>query len=65
MMSSCLYRDLFSLNLSRSDLENARTSGLQILLTSGKQDYERINLPANYIQGFLKASATSEAKQVH
>ncbi len=65
MISSCLYRDLFSLDLSRSDLENARTSGLQILLSSGKQDYERINLPANYIQGFLKASSTSKAKQIH
>jgi hypothetical protein len=65
MISSCLYRDLFSLNLSRSDLENARSSGLQILLSSGKQDYERINLPANYIQGFLKASANYKAKQIH
>jgi hypothetical protein len=45
LISSCLYRDRFSLNLSRSDLENARVAGLQLLLTSGAQDYERIDLP--------------------
>jgi hypothetical protein len=55
LISSCLYQDWFSLNLSRSDLENARISGLQLVLTSGKQQYERIDLPANYIQGFLIA----------
>lgn len=64
MISSCLYRDLFSLNLSRSDLENARVTGLQLILTSGKQDYEQINLPANYIQGFLKAIDSAGSKQV-
>jgi hypothetical protein len=62
LISSCLYRDRFSLNLSRSDLENARVAGLQLLLTSGAQDYERIDLPSNYIQGFLKAIETSESK---
>jgi hypothetical protein len=31
-------------------------------LTSGAQDYERIDLPSNYIQGFLKAIETSESK---
>jgi hypothetical protein len=59
LISSCLYRDRFSLNLSRSDLENARVAGLQLLLTSGAQDYERIDLPPNYIQGFLKAMENS------
>ena len=65
LISSCLYRDRFSLNLSRSDLEHARVAGLQLLLTSGAQDYERIDLPLNYIQGFLKAIESSESKQVH
>ena len=65
LISSCLYRDRFSLNLSRSDLENARVSGLQLLLTSRAQHYERIDLPSNYIQGFLKAIKNSESKQVH
>ena len=65
LISSCLYRDRFSLYLSRSDLENARVVGLQLLLTSGAQHYERIDLPSNYIQGFLKAIESSESKQVH
>jgi hypothetical protein len=63
LISSCLYRDRFSLNLSRSDLENARVSGLYFLLTSGSQNYERIDLPSNYIQGFLKAIENSESSQ--
>jgi hypothetical protein len=65
LISSCLYRDRFSLNLSRSDLQNARVSGLQLLLTSGAQHYERIDLPSNYIQGFLKAIENAESKQGH
>ena len=65
LISSCLYRDRFSLALSRSDLENARATGLQLLLTSGAQHYERIDLPSNYIQGFLKAIENSKSKQVH
>ena len=65
LISSCLYRDRLSLNLSRSDLQNARVSGLQLLLTSGAQHYERIDLPSNYIQGFLKAIENSKSKQVH
>ena len=65
LISSCLYRDRFSLNLSRSDLENARVVSLQLLLTSGAQHYERIDLPSNYIQGFLKAIENFESKQVH
>ena len=65
LISSCLYRDRFSLNLSQSDLQNARVSGLQLLLTSGAQHYERIDLPSNYIQGFLKAIENSESKQGH
>jgi len=64
LISSCLYRDRFSLNLSRSDLENARVAGLQLLLTSGAQHYERIDLPSNYIQGFLKAIENPKSKQV-
>ena len=30
LISSCLYRDRFSLNLSQSDLQNARVLGLQL-----------------------------------
>lgn len=62
LVSSCLYRDRFSLNLSRSDLEHARVAGLQLLLTTGAQDFERLDLPSNYIQGVLKAIETSKLK---
>ena len=65
LISSCLYRDRFSLNLSQSDLQNARVSGLQLLLTSGAQHYEHLDLPSNYIQGFLKAIQNAESKHGH
>ena len=65
LISSCLYRDRFSLALSRSDLENARVTGLHLLLTSGAEHYERIDLPSNYIQGFLKAIESAESKYGH
>lgn len=32
-----------------------RIEGLERTLSSGKQDYESINLPANYIKGFPQA----------
>ncbi|MGZ8186145.1 MAG: hypothetical protein ACXWTL_06845 [Methylobacter sp.] len=65
LISSCLYRDRFSLNLSRSDLENARRVGLLLSLASATQPYEQIDLPSNYIQGFLKAIENPQSKQVH
>lgn len=55
MIFSCIYRDRFSLNITLSDLEKARAAGLHILLTSKKTPYESVNLPPNYIQGFLEA----------
>ena len=55
LTASCLYRARFTLNLSLSDLEKARASGLHIQLASEKKPYERIDFPPNYIQGFLKA----------
>jgi hypothetical protein len=65
MISSCLYQDRFSLTLSRSDLEQARVSGLQLLLTSKSQSYEHIDVPATYIQGFLKAVEGIASKPVN
>ena len=47
---SCLYHDRANLELSKSELDSARLKGLQLTLSSGKQDYEFIVLPANYIQ---------------
>jgi hypothetical protein len=54
MVYSCLYHDRASLELPQSELEAARLKGLHLTLSSGKQDYETIDLPANYIQGFLQ-----------
>ena len=56
MVYSCLYHDRASLELSQSELDAARLKGLQLTLSSGKQDYESIVLPANYIQGFLQVA---------
>lgn len=55
MVSACLFHDQASLELSPSDLDAARLDGLRLTLGSGSQDYETIDLPANYIQGFLAA----------
>lgn len=57
LISSCLYRDRFSLAFSRVELERAREDGLHFILASKTQNYERLDLPPNYIQGFLKAIA--------
>jgi hypothetical protein len=55
LISSCLNRDRFSLNLSKSELELGQTNGIKILLRSEMQEYETLDLPSHYIQGFLKA----------
>lgn len=55
LVYACLFHDRASLELSRSELEAAQLKGLRLTLSSGKQDYESIDLPANYIQGFLQA----------
>jgi len=55
LVYACLFHDWASLNLSLPELEAARLKGLRFTLSSGKQDYETIDLPANYIQGFLQA----------
>ena len=53
MFYSCLYHDRASFKFSHTELVAARMKELQLTLSSGKQDYESIVLPANYIQGFL------------
>lgn len=65
LISSCLYRDRFSLNLSRSELELGLVKGIQLLFRSETQAYETLDLPPNYIQGFLKAIENSEPQQAH
>jgi hypothetical protein len=65
LISSCLYRDRFSLNLSRSELELGLAEGIQFLFRSQTQDYERLDLPSNYIEGFLKAVDNYGPQQAH
>jgi hypothetical protein len=55
LISSCLYRDRFRLNVSRSELELGLVQGIQLLLRSETQEYETLDLPSNYLKGFLKA----------
>lgn len=65
LISSCLYEDWFSLALSRADLEPALKTGLRLQLMSQSQTYEDIDLPASYIQGFLKAFENGSSKSGH
>jgi len=53
--TTCLYHDSAAAELSRADLESGRQSGLSVTLGSADQDYEHIELPAHYIDGFLLA----------
>jgi hypothetical protein len=55
MVNACIYQDSASVEISRTELDNAQRDGLKLTLSSGSEDYEHIDLPANYIQGFLQA----------
>jgi hypothetical protein len=55
LISSCLYRDRFSLNLSQSELELGLANGIKLVLLSGTEEYETHDFPSNYLQGFFKA----------
>ncbi|MFA5984346.1 MAG: hypothetical protein WC782_10050 [Methylococcaceae bacterium] len=53
LISSCLYRDRFSVVLTQKDLELARNAGLKLTLATANQPDEQLNLPASYVDGFL------------
>ncbi len=55
LVYACLFRDQVRLELSPAELEAAQGNGLRMTLSSAVQDYEAIELPANYIRGFLQA----------
>jgi hypothetical protein len=59
LISSCLYRDRFDLKLSQLELESGLANGIKVLLRSETQEYEVLDLPSNYIQGFLMAVTES------
>ncbi|MDD5273270.1 MAG: hypothetical protein PHU14_11175, partial [Methylovulum sp.] len=65
LISSCIYRDQLSLSLSKTELEKAQVAGMHLLLCSESKPYERIDLPANYIRGFLKAIGGAGMKPGH
>ncbi|MGH8548065.1 MAG: hypothetical protein ACRERU_05600 [Methylococcales bacterium] len=55
LIYACLFRDLVYVDLSRSELDSGQSNGLRLTLGSGTRDYETIDLPANFIRGFLAA----------
>jgi len=57
MVSACLFHDRAWLELSRDELEDARTAGLTLTLASEAETYERIAIPAADIQSLLDAAA--------
>ncbi len=65
LISSCIYRDELSLSLSKAELEQAQVAGLHLLLSSESKPYEQIDLPSNYIQGFLKAIGSAKGTLGH
>lgn len=55
MSSACLYRDRAALELNAAALQAARRDGMALTLGASDKDYERIDLPADYVDGFLRA----------
>lgn len=55
MVSACLYKDSAAAEFTRSELEKARDSGLTLIPNSGTEDYETLDFPPHYLQGFLQA----------
>ena len=50
---ACLYRDRGQIELSRAMLETGRYVGLEFTLGSTDVSYEHVDLPANYVDGFI------------
>ncbi len=55
MTNACIYHDSGVVRFTRDELENAKNLGLKFHLSSGSENYEPIELPSRYIQGFLEA----------
>jgi len=54
MQDACLYRDRLDFELSLAELEAGRHSGMTLTLASAdNKEYEQIDLPPAYIDGFL------------
>ena len=55
MTFSCLYRDRAEIELNSELLIASKQTGLRLTLGTADLNYEQIDLPANYVQGFLQA----------
>ncbi len=55
LIYACLFRNHAYVDLSGSELESAQENGLRLTLSSKTRDYETVDLPANFIRGFLAA----------
>ena len=53
LISSCLYRDRFSLSFTKAELELALDTGIQFTLASKTQAYEQLDLPPTIYGDFL------------
>jgi len=59
MQSGCTFRDRFDLPLSAEELAAFARTGLSARLVGKSGDLQTIELPAAYIQGYLKAVNTN------
>ncbi len=55
MANACLYRDRANVEFSLAELEAGSQSGMKLILGSADKAYESIDLPAQYVAGFLQA----------
>ncbi|WP_347988088.1 hypothetical protein [Methylomonas sp. AM2-LC] len=55
MVNGCLFRDRANVAISLEQLQSGRQSGLTLILSSADKNYETLDLPAQYIDGFLIA----------
>ncbi|QFY44458.1 hypothetical protein F6R98_19000 [Candidatus Methylospira mobilis] len=59
MQSGCAFRDRFDFPLSEEELAVFAKTGLSARLVGKSGDLQKIELPATYIQGYLKAVNTN------
>jgi hypothetical protein len=59
LLSACLFRDQFDINLTAAEITDAQKNDLHIILRSNTRDLETITLPANYVRDFLLASSAN------
>ncbi len=53
LVYACLFRDRFNVPISASELVQGSATGLRFTLQSQTLNFETLDLPANYVRGFL------------